>query len=378
MRITAGPHPPLPTRRDAGPEVRRRSGDRAPRPLALLVMAAVALGACGGDGDPAGTDDPAAVRTRVAADGGEPVSGVGVELLDAGGSAPLATGATDGAGEAVFSGLDPGSYDVAVDPPGEYELADGEPGRKTVTAAAGSTADVSFALVAFPPPEFGSVMDIDGQTYRTIVIGTQRWMADNLRVAHFRNGDPIPEAATEEVWNDAWVVGTPAWVYYGNDPSNGEAYGKLYNDFAVVDPRGLCPAGWHVSTDAEWKTLETHLGMPQDEIDEDEMYRGSVAGPIKSRRTVPDPHPRWDLPNRGATNRTGFSALPNGFRVGRPVVPWEAATFNRLGEESNFWTSTVGPNGHQARGIGTDRAAIYRGSVSGWGFGVRCVEDSQD
>ena len=95
-----------------------------------------------------------------------------------------------------------------------------------------------------------------------VTIGTQVWMTKNLDVATFRNGDPIPQAKTsDEEWDKAYVdAEQPAWCYFDNLPRNGEKYGKLYNWYAVNDPRGLAPEGWHVPSDAEWTQLTDYLG----------------------------------------------------------------------------------------------------------------------
>jgi len=92
-------------------------------------------------------------------------------------------------------------------------------------------------------------VDIDGQTFDIVVIGSQTWMAENLNVSHFLNGDPIPHVQTNEEWLKAAENRRPAWCYYNNDPVNGKKYGKLYNWFAVNDSRGLAPPGWHIPTD---------------------------------------------------------------------------------------------------------------------------------
>ena len=90
------------------------------------------------------------------------------------------------------------------------------------------------------------VTDKDANSYKTVQIGTQLWIASNLNVSHFRNGDPIPEAASAAEWKQAAEDKRPAWCYYNNDPVNGRTYHKLYNWYAVNDPRGLAPYGWHV------------------------------------------------------------------------------------------------------------------------------------
>ena len=95
---------------------------------------------------------------------------------------------------------------------------------------------------------------------QTVNIGTQVWVTKNLDVDKFRNGDPIPQAKTNEEWKAAGENKQPAWCYYDNDPANGANYGKLYNWYAVNDKRGLAPEGWHVPSKMEWDTLAKFLG----------------------------------------------------------------------------------------------------------------------
>ena len=104
---------------------------------------------------------------------------------------------------------------------------------------------------------YGSVTDIDGNTYRTIVIGEQEWMAENLMVEHYANGDWIPNVTNDAQWGN---LSTGAWCYYNNDPQFECPYGKLYNWYTVADPRNVCPTGWHVPTDAEYTILTNYLG----------------------------------------------------------------------------------------------------------------------
>jgi uncharacterized protein (TIGR02145 family) len=95
---------------------------------------------------------------------------------------------------------------------------------------------------------------------KSVVIGTQTWTSENLNVSTFQNGDPIPEVRTTEEWKKAGENKQPAWCYYDNDPKNGEKYGKLYNWYAVSDPRGIAPYGWHIPSEEDWLTLEKYLG----------------------------------------------------------------------------------------------------------------------
>jgi uncharacterized protein (TIGR02145 family) len=108
----------------------------------------------------------------------------------------------------------------------------------------------------------GGVKDHDGNFYKTDKIGKQEWMFENLTVSHFRNGDTIPEARSDNEWEKYGNEGKPAWCQQENNPGKGKKYGKLYNWYAVSDPRGLAPEGWHVPTDADWLRLTTYMGGP--------------------------------------------------------------------------------------------------------------------
>lgn len=146
----------------------------------------------------------------------------------------------------------------------------------------------------------GTVTDIDGNVYQTVIIGTQEWMAENLKVTHYRNGDAIPNVTENSQWASHT---TGAYCWYDNDISWKDDYGALYNWYTVLDNRNLCPAGWHAPTEAEWIILTNYLGG--------EEFAG---GKMKSTQTAPDAHPRWELPNTGATNESSFSGLPGGYR----------------------------------------------------------------
>jgi uncharacterized protein (TIGR02145 family) len=161
-----------------------------------------------------------------------------------------------------------------------------------------------------------------------------------LDVDKFRNGDPIPEAKTDEEWYQATNNKEPVWCYYNNDPANGEKYGKLYNWFAVNDPRGLAPTGYHVPSDAEWTTLTNYLGGE------------SVAG-TKMKST------------------SGFSCLQGGYRT-------HLGGFYGLGSASPYWTSTEGSMKGLAwfRDLDYSSGNIIRQYTIGHnGFSVRCIKD---
>ena len=148
----------------------------------------------------------------------------------------------------------------------------------------------------------------------TIQIGTQKWMSKNLDVAFYRNGDPIPEVTDATAWA---ALETGAWCYYNNDANTGLTYGKLYNWYALNDPRGLAPQGWHVPSDAEWSILETALGG------------SSVAGgKMKEAGTL-----NWTSPNTGGNNNSGWVGLPGGFR-------YFNGSFNNVDNYGYWWSST--------------------------------------
>ncbi|MDB5013379.1 MAG: hypothetical protein JWQ25_1581 [Daejeonella sp.] len=118
---------------------------------------------------------------------------------------------------------------------------------------------LTVAALFFSCMSFAQVTDVDGKIYKTKKISTQTWMAENLNVSHFANGDVIPEAKTADDWVKAGNDETPAWCYYDNDPIKGKKYGKLYNWYAVIDSRGLAPKGWKVPDRQDWYKLDSYL-----------------------------------------------------------------------------------------------------------------------
>lgn len=185
----------------------------------------------------------------------------------------------------------------------------------------------------------------------TIQIGTQVWMQKNLEVTTFRNGEVIPQVADSAQWRN---LTTPAWCYYNNDSSLGAVYGKLYNWYAVNDPRGLAPVGYHVPAFEDWKKLETFLGGD------------SIAG--AAMKEVGYAH--WGKPNSGATNSSGFTALPGGFR-------YSTGAFMHFRVDGMWWSATEQDKINcWSRFLGCNTRAIYRdGNLKSNGFSVRCVKD---
>lgn len=185
----------------------------------------------------------------------------------------------------------------------------------------------------------------------TIQIGTQKWMSKNLDVAFYRNGDPIPQVSDPAAWAG---LTTGAWCYYNNDPIQGNKYGKLYNWYAVNDPRGLAPQGWHIPSDAEWRTLETTLGG------------SSVAGgKMKEPGTL-----NWITPNTLADNSSGFAGLPGGRRSNRGLSRY-------FGYFGGWWSSTENsPASAWYQGMNANYGIANRSTIyKTFGFSVRCLRD---
>lgn len=195
----------------------------------------------------------------------------------------------------------------------------------------------------------------DSKIYKMVKIGEQEWMAENLNVGHFRNGDPIPEAKTDKKWKSAGHTMKPAWCYYYNDPSIGEKYGKLYNWYAVNDPRGLAPKGWHVPTDEEWITLIDYLGGKD------------VAGGKMKEAGAP-----WGYTNKGATNESGFTALLGGERS-------RFGGFDLIGHRGYWWSDFRGYISLTLSRMWCNfiymDSLLFSGESKSDGLSVRCLRD---
>jgi uncharacterized protein (TIGR02145 family) len=200
-------------------------------------------------------------------------------------------------------------------------------------------------------------------------IGNQVWSTKNLNVSKFRNGDVIPEAKTGEEWTKAINEKQPAWCYYKNNPVNGVKYGKLYNWYAVSDPRGLAPEGWHIPSFEEWVELINFLKiqLPKDS-------RGSSQGgnKLKSKQG-------WKYNHSNGTNESGFTGLPGGIRNNGEL-------FINIGTEGIWWSSSdngiikqYGDNGLiRCLSLGFNNTADIEWSAC-WknnsGLSIRCVKD---
>lgn len=196
-----------------------------------------------------------------------------------------------------------------------------------------------------------SVTDIDGNTYKTVKIGSQWWMAENLKVTHYRNGDAITNVTDSATWG---ALTTEAYCDYNNNVSNVATYGRLYNGYAVSDSRIIAPTGWHVATDAEWQALVDFMGG--DAI---------AGGKLKEAWTT-----HWTSPNVGATNECGFNALPGGFR-------FNSGQFYGIQAHGNFWTSTLASSvtaWYRFVHCTNSEVAHFTSGLTA-GFSVRCVKD---
>jgi uncharacterized protein (TIGR02145 family) len=205
--------------------------------------------------------------------------------------------------------------------------------------------------------------DIDGNTYFTIKIGDQCWMAENLGVTHYRNGDPIPNVTDDYQWEI--LLYADAYCNYMNDENYFPIYGRLYNAWAVTDSRNIAPEGWHVPTDEEWQQLEMYLGMSQLDAGAED-WRGTDEGDkLKETGIV-----HWNSPNTGATNESVFTALPGG---GRHTY----GGFWLAGQWGFFWSSTEYSTSSQwCRVLAFDYSQIARiHNSSKCGMSIRCVKD---
>ena len=202
--------------------------------------------------------------------------------------------------------------------------------------------------------------DVDGNSYKTVKIGNQIWMDENLKVTHYRNGDPIPNITND----DEWVYTEQgAYCNYDNDENNVKTYGRLYNWFSVNDKRRLAPKGWHIPTDEEWEELVDYLGG--DEV---------AGGKLKSIGTIQNGDGLWSKPNKGATNESRFTGLPGGYRLG-------GNDYYYMGFIVDFWSSTEDSR-HGGSGAAWGRNLYYGTSEVGrntfnkkFGFSVRCIKD---
>ena len=222
-----------------------------------------------------------------------------------------------------------------------------------------NSASGSIELVA------STVTDIDGNVYQTIQIGNQLWMAENLKVTHYRNGDAIPNVTDNSTWAG---LSTGAYCVYNNTPSNADTYGNMYNWYTVDDSRGLAPDGWHVPTDEEIMVLEMHLGMSQSQANST-GYRGTNEGSKLAGNAA-----LWingALENDPEFGSSGFSFLPGGYRYNYDGY------FGGLSSTGYLWSSTESNSNYAwYRRLYYHYTDVYRSNFGkNYGFSVRCLRD---
>lgn len=216
-----------------------------------------------------------------------------------------------------------------------------------------------------PGVTYGTLTDQDGNIYKTVTIGTQTWMAENLRTTKYRDGSTIPSVPDNEEWTN---LTTGAYCNNKNItdiPDSIATYGRIYNWYAVTDSRNIAPSGWHVPTDNDWKILEMFLGMTQAQADSSEDFRGTGQG--DQLKETGNTHWHW----YGGTNSSGFSALPAGYRDEYFGTFWYYS-------ESGLWWSTTEFNEAKAwyRVLGSNSDNVYRGYTDKKnGFTIRCLQD---
>jgi len=194
--------------------------------------------------------------------------------------------------------------------------------------------------------------DIDGNVYKTVTIGSQTWMAENLKTTHYQNGDSIQTGIDNVTWGK---LKSGAYCNYENKESNGTIYGHLYNWYAAQDSRNIAPKGWHLPTEDEWKILTDYLG-------------GEIVAGSKLKETGIT---YWLNPNIGATNESRFSALPGGAR-------YKDGVYREINWNSNFWTSTTYENfGRKSLiNLSYDKSNIFNTDrPKETGSSIRCIKD---
>lgn len=205
-------------------------------------------------------------------------------------------------------------------------------------------------VVIIPPVTYGNVSDIDGNNYRTVVIGTKEWMADNLKVTHYNDGATIAASATQDEFKNA---GSGAYVGYGATPASAATYGFLYNNYAVATGK-ICMTGWHMPSPTEWNQLATNLGGLE-----------TAGGRMKV------PGNEWNSPNVAANNESGFSGLPGGSYC--RVCLSNTGTFADQGTDGYWWSSSPGTFFYLTNDLASLRTK-GTGNVND-GLSIRCIKN---
>lgn len=210
----------------------------------------------------------------------------------------------------LYENMSGSTYQLVRSNPGQISSKSDQPKAKSPQAGSKSTQAKPVSIQKSSKSE-----QVDKSKNSGVInIGTQVWAVANLNVSTFRNGDTIPEAKTNEEWVAAGESEKPAWCYYNNDPATGQKYGKLYNWYAVNDPRELAPDGWTLASDADWSKLAHYLGGPE-----------TAGSKLKSTYG-------W-IDGTNGSNESGFTGLPGGYRI-------ENGIFKNSGSIGTWWSCT--------------------------------------
>ncbi|MBN2281666.1 MAG: fibrobacter succinogenes major paralogous domain-containing protein [Candidatus Marinimicrobia bacterium] len=207
--------------------------------------------------------------------------------------------------------------------------------------------------------------DADGNTYRTVKIGNQWWMAENLRTTHYRNGEAIPKVTDNTQWS---TLTTGAYCAYGNDENKVATYGYLYNWYSAVDSRNIAPEGWHVPTDAEWEELAQYISTDNGGYTKYTFYWEKVGEHLKATSG-------W-YKDRNGTDDYGFVGLPAGNRISTAQYQ-SPGIYLGLTQSGMFWSTTeYDPNQAKFRSLADwDDYFVNYFNKKGYGASIRCVKD---
>ncbi len=220
-----------------------------------------------------------------------------------------------------------------------------------------------FLIMQVQSQTESTVTDIDGNVYQTVTIGDQVWMVQNLKTTRYNDGTPIPLVSDNTVWSN---VSSPGFCWYNNDKKHKETYGALYNGYAIETGK-LCPEGWRVATDEDWKKLEIAAGMSEEDAGK-AWWRGAEGGKLAGRA---------DLWVKGAVkkepefNSSGFTGLPGGNRLG------ENGLFGNMSSNGYWWCAETDSAGQAwCRNLYYGSTNVIKSIYSKkYGFSVRCVKD---
>lgn len=206
-----------------------------------------------------------------------------------------------------------------------------------------------------------TVSDINGNVYNTVKIGSQTWMSENLKATSYNDGTVIHNVTNNDLWAQ---ISLGAYCWYNNDIAYKDTYGALYN-WHSIEQNKLCPQGWHVPSDQEWKTLEITLGMTES-LANLSGWRGNSEGNMLKAIT------RWNSDGNG-TDTWGFKALPAGIRYGNIGMAGQNGVFSDIGNSASWWSSDA-----YTRYIGFNRTDIARNQDSKeFGFCIRCIKNDE-